>query len=122
MADSTPASYFGIHDEYISSPRLDNLYSSFHSIVSLIDTENVGSYINMVALFDHEECGSESAQGAGSNIIHQALQRIYKLLSEGVKHGDAFEKIVQRSFAISADMAHGLHPNYSEKHQCNHRV
>lgn len=122
FADSNPAGYFGLNDEYISSPRLDNLFSSFHSMNALIESENVGRYINMVALFDHEECGSESAQGAGSNIIHQAIERIFKLMSGDLKTSDGFEKLVQKSFVISADMAHGLHPNYSDKHQSNHRV
>jgi aspartyl aminopeptidase len=54
MADSNPAGYFGLNDEYISSPRLDNLFSSFHSLNALIESENTGKYINMVALFDHE--------------------------------------------------------------------
>lgn len=87
-----------------------------------METENKGEYINMAALFDHEECGSESAQGAGSNIIYQSLYRIYKLVcAEGVGQ-DNFEKTMQRSFFISADMAHGIHPNYSEKHQSNHQI
>ena len=47
-----------------------------------MDTENKGSFINISALFDHEECGSESAQGAGSSIIMQSLRRIYDLLCE----------------------------------------
>lgn len=76
----------------------------------------------MVALFDHEECGSESSQGAGSNIIFQTLTRIYKLLGDNAVAKDNFEKTIQKSFIISADMAHGLHPNYSDKHQCNHRI
>jgi aspartyl aminopeptidase len=77
----------------------------------------------MAALFDHEECGSESAQGAGSNIVIQALYRIYKLLAESSElPADGFEKTIQRSFLISADMAHAVHPNYAEKHQSNHDV
>jgi len=122
FADSNPAGYFGLNDEYISSPRLDNLFSSFHSINALLESENHGKFINMVALFDHEECGSESAQGASSNIINQALERIFKLMSGDLKNSDGYEKMVQKSFVISADMAHGLHPNYSDKHQSNHRV
>ena len=89
----------------------------------MIEVENNGSFINIAALFDHEECGSESAHGAGSNIVIQSLSRIYKLLTSGKNVGaDGFEKTIQRSFLISADMAHALHPNYSEKHQSNHAV
>jgi aspartyl aminopeptidase len=75
----------------------------------------------MAALFDHEECGSESAQGAASPLIIQSLYRIYKVLTEGKGvASDGFEKTVQSSFFISADMAHAVHPNYSEKHQSSH--
>ena len=51
--------------------------------MSLIESENKGTHINMAALFDHEECGSSSAQGAGSNIVLASLKRIFKLLSGG---------------------------------------
>jgi len=122
ISDANPASYVGLNDEFISSPRLDNLYSSFHSLISIIESENTGKSINMVALFDHEEVGSESSQGALSNIMPQTLERIYKLLSADSKSVDNFERIIKRSFLISADMAHGWHPNYQDKHQQNHRV
>ena len=91
-------------------------------LIALAETENKGSFINIAALFDHEECGSESAQGAGSNIIMQSLRRIYDLLCEKETAKDNFYKTMQRSFLISADMAHGIHPNYSDKHQVNHQV
>lgn len=122
ITDATPSAFFGMNDEYISSPRLDNLYSSFHSLISLIESENTGKFINMVALFDHEEVGSESTQGAFSSIMPQTLERLYKLLSADSKNPDNFERIVKRSFLISADMAHGWHPNYPDKHQQNHRT
>lgn len=67
--------------------------------------------------------GSESAQGAGSTILIQSVFRIYKLLTEGKNVAvDGFEKTMQSSFLLSADMAHAVHPNYPEKHQCNHMV
>ena len=76
--------------------------------------ENEGRAINIVALFDHEECGSDSAQGAGSPIILQSIYRIYKLLTAGKEvPPDGFEKTVQSSYWISADMAHAVHPNYA---------
>ena len=77
----------------------------------------------MAALFDHEECGSDSPQGAGSPIIFQSMYRIFKVLAEGKQVAcDGFQQAIQRSFHISADMAHAVHPNYASKHQENHAV
>jgi aspartyl aminopeptidase len=93
------------------------------ALTALTEVENSGNFINIAALFDHEECGSESAQGAGSNIVIQSLYRIYKLLAESSQVPvDNFERTIQRSFFISADMAHAVHPNYAEKHQAAHDV
>lgn len=92
-------------------------------MLALTAADNSGSFINMAALFDHEECGSESAQGAGSNIVIQSLYRIYKLLVPASSAPvDGFERTIQRSFLISADMAHAVHPNYAEKHHSTHDV
>jgi len=129
FADSQPAALLGIYDEFISSPRLDNLFSSYNALNAIIVPESVSeSFVNVICLFDHEEIGSESAQGAASNLLLQNLKRIYGVMERehfGEKskeiHPDSFEKAVQNSFFISADMAHSIHPNYSEKHQQNHQ-
>ncbi|XP_028791682.1 probable aspartyl aminopeptidase isoform X2 [Neltuma alba] len=74
--------------------------------------------VRMVALFDHEECGSDSAQGAGSPVMLSAVSRVTSSFSSDPKLTD---KAIQRSFLVSADMAHALHPNYMEKHEDNHQ-
>lgn len=74
----------------------------------------------MVALFDHEECGSDSPQGAGSPIVSQSVNRIFRLLSNE-EQNDNFDKAMQKSFLVSADMAHSVHPNYPDRHQDNHQ-
>ena len=76
----------------------------------------------MAALFDHEECGSDSPQGAGSPIVMQTVKRLFKLLCGKEEVNDDFEKMMQKSYLISADMAHSIHPNYADKHQVNHQV
>ncbi|THF97513.1 hypothetical protein TEA_011301 [Camellia sinensis var. sinensis] len=74
--------------------------------------------VRVVALFDHEEVGSNSAQGAGSPAMLDALSRITSSFSTDSK---LLEKAIQRSFLVSADMAHALHPNYMDKHEDNHQ-
>jgi len=127
FADVQPATFLGLHDEFISSSRLDNLFSSFNALNSIISSEasSETAFVNLVCLFDHEEVGSESAQGAASNLLLQNLKRIFVILEKAHNEKDilpdSFETAVQRSFFISADMAHSLHPNYTDKHQSNHQ-
>ena len=70
----------------------------------------------MIMLFDHEEVGSTSAQGADSNMVVEACQRIFHNLKNDASTEDYY-RAIRKSYLISADMAHAVHPNYSEKHQ-----
>ncbi|GJW61180.1 probable aspartyl aminopeptidase, partial [Tanacetum coccineum] len=77
------------------------------------------SGVRMVALFDHEEAGSTSAQGAGSPVIFDALNRITTFFSSNPqvclpKFVRLLEKAIQKSLLVSADMARALHPNYMD--------
>ncbi|TYH80420.1 hypothetical protein ES332_D03G131000v1 [Gossypium tomentosum] len=104
--DTQPSVVAGAAKEFIFSGRLDNR-----------DPENE-SGVRMVALFDHEEVGSNSAQGAGSPAMLDALSRItYSFTSDS----KMLTKAIQRSFLVSADMAHALHPNYMDKHGESHQ-
>jgi aspartyl aminopeptidase len=122
--DTQPSIVAGAAKEFVFSGRLDNLCMSFCSLKALIDATSSDSSleeepgIRMVALFDHEECGSNSAQGAGSPVVLDAMSRITDFFSPNSK---LLEKAVQRSFLVSADMAHALHPNYMDKHEDNHQ-
>ncbi|KAJ4766633.1 hypothetical protein LUZ62_077008 [Rhynchospora pubera] len=125
LCDTQPSIVAGAMKEFIFSGRLDNLCMSFCSLKALIDSTSVeGSLddepsVRMVALFDHEEVGSDSAQGAGSPVMIDALSRITHFFS--ASSTKVLEKAIQRSFLVSADMAHALHPNYMDKHEDNHQ-
>ena len=112
-----------MHKEFVSSPRLDNLGSSLPSVDSIIEYAKEGdkenAEVSMIMLFDHEEIGSESMQGANSNMLVEVTERIFGSVKPDYKKDDYF-KSIHKSFLISADMAHGIHPNYSEKHQSLH--
>ncbi|XP_040985717.1 probable aspartyl aminopeptidase isoform X1 [Juglans microcarpa x Juglans regia] len=121
--DTQPSIIAGATKEFIFSGRLDNLCMSFCSLMALIASASESSLedetgVRMVTLFDHEEVGSNSAQGAGSPLLINAMSRITSSFDPASK---LLEKAIQRSFLVSADMSHALHPNYMDKHEDNHQ-
>ncbi|SFG16527.1 aspartyl aminopeptidase [Lachnospiraceae bacterium C7] len=101
----------GVNGTMISSPRLDNLTSSSALVEAIID-EKRQSGINLIALFDHEEIGSSTKQGAGSILLHDMLKRILKNLGSD---DEKVEEVLYNAMLLSVDVAHGLHPNKAEK-------
>lgn len=102
--------YIGLHDEFISSPRLDNLNSCAALVSGIIDAKR-DEGVNMIALFDHEEIGSRSKQGAGSILLHDMIIRILKNMGREA----TLECDLYQSMLLSVDVAHGLHPNQAGK-------
>lgn len=102
----------GLNDEFISSSRLDDLSMVHAGIKALVSTE-VGLSTNVMACFDNEEVGSTTKQGANSPYMAYVLERI--VLSFGKSREDYFRALA-KSFMISADLAHAVHPNVGEKH------
>ncbi|MEJ6951674.1 M18 family aminopeptidase [Natronospora cellulosivora (SeqCode)] len=102
----------GLNNEFISSSRLDDLAMVYSSLSSLVNADQNQS-TRVVVLFDNEEIGSKTKQGADSPFLRNALERIS--LSIGYSREEFFSALAN-SFMISADMAHAVHPNYIEKH------
>ena len=111
LADATPACTFGVHNEFISSGRLDDLSMCWAGIEAMIASD-ANDNTQVLAIFDNEETGSQTKQGAGSPFLSYMLQRIALAQSHTE---EAYYQAVERAFMISADNAHAWHPNYSEK-------
>ena len=111
LADATPACTFGAHDEFISSGRLDDLSMCFAGLEALL-ASGPSDVTKVLAIFDNEETGSQTKQGAGSPFLASMLKRI-ALRQSGTE--EAFYQAVERAFMVSADNAHAWHPNYGEK-------
>lgn len=105
----------GVSNEFIFSPRLDNLLSSFCAVEALADgSHNSEGNVNCIALFNHEEVGSVSTTGADGSLIPLLLQRLSP-------ESSTYAQSIAKSFIISADMTHAVHPSYPKKHDENHQ-
>ncbi len=102
----------GINQDFISAPRLDNL-TSVYALLEAITTTKRNDGVNLIALFDNEEIGSRSKQGADSILTNILLEKIF--FSLGMDRTTLYE-IIMRSIFLSVDVAHGLHPNYPSKY------
>ena len=116
LFDLTAPTLGGADGEFIFSARLDNL-AMCHASLTAIIAAGVGvgvGAVSVVALFDHEEVGSDSAAGAGSAVLPRILERL-------MPDREAFHQACARSSCISADMAHAVHPNYASRHEPRHK-
>jgi aspartyl aminopeptidase len=125
LYDVQPASLGGIDTEFLNSGRLDNLATVFCALEAIVDHStdlNNDEDICLAAFFDHEEVGSQSAIGAGSPIMMEAVRRISDAMSDspGSLNPDIYSCSIRKSFVLSVDQAHAIHPNYSSKHDSTH--
>ena len=119
----------GLNQELIFSARLDNLEMSYCSTMGLINSVSSPNAldndecIRLISLFDHEEIGSNTAQGADSNFLPTTIRRLSSLSFERKRKPDvdAYEQTLSKSFLVSADMAHSVNPNYSSKYESDHK-
>lgn len=103
--------FVGVNDTMISSPRIDN-QSSCRALLDGIEESDRKNGINFIALFDHEEIGSHSKQGAASILLHDMLRRI--LRGVGLTENE-IDKSIYEAMILSVDVAHALHPNKKGK-------
>ena len=123
LYDTQGAAIGGLHDEFVYAPRLDNLCMT-HSVVEGLIASSAGAEgaasvaasgdVRVAACFDHEEVGSNSVPGAASTMLEEVLQRL-------VPEPARMAAVARRSFLVSADMAHAVHPNHAGLHEENHR-
>lgn len=104
-------SYVGLNKEFICAPRLDDLQCVFGLVIAMAE-QNPKEYVNICAIFDNEEVGSSTKQGADSTFLEDVIERIGECFYLG--KGALRQKLAE-SFLISADNGHAVHPNHPEK-------
>lgn len=116
--DTQKGTFWGAEEKFIADSQLDNL-ASCHAALTALLANPAPSATCLAALFDHEEVGSESAVGAGGSFIADVLDRI---AAQAGLDGEGRRCGIARSFFVSADMAHGWHPNFPAAYEPHHRV
>jgi len=130
LYDNKASCLGGLKEEFIFSGRLDNLTSCFTGMHALteaadLDIENEKG-IRLFGSFDHEEIGSSSAQGADSNFLPNIMERLCSLKADNTDIDSPLVKSLilessAKSFFLSSDVAHAVHPNYASKHESKHK-
>jgi aspartyl aminopeptidase len=111
LYDCQPGALIGLKQEFIASARLDNLLSCFIAARAMLDSDN--DQPCLLVCNDHEEVGSMSSCGADGPFLKSVLERICPQPQD-------LARCINRSWMISVDNAHGVHPNYADKHDANH--
>lgn len=111
LYDTQPAALTGLNDDFISAARLDNLLSCYTGLQALLASD--AGQPAMLICTDHEEVGSVSTAGAQGTFLQSVLQRL-------AATPEAFQRLVEHSWLISADNAHGIHPNFADRHDASH--
>jgi aspartyl aminopeptidase len=122
LHDLTPSRRLGVDGELLSAPRLDNLLSCHAAVCALTSALAVPSparVVPMICLFDHEEIGSQSAQGADGAVLATVVERV---VAAAGGDREALHRALASSVCLSADGAHATHPNYPERHEPEHGI
>lgn len=113
LYDVQPPSVGGVHDDFIHAPRLDNQASCHAALEALLAADGAETTA-VVTLYDHEEIGSRTSRGAAGSFTRDILVRLAGSSRD-------LSRATSRSVMVSADMAHGVHPNYADKHEPGHK-
>ncbi len=121
LYDVQPAARAGARGEFLLASRLDNLASCHAALGALARAAQapLPPFTVAVVLYDHEEVGSRSLQGAAGTLLADALARMVEGFKGGAPQG--LPRALARSTLISVDMAHAVHPNYADRHEPGHR-
>lgn len=109
--DVQPPALIGLKHEFLASSRLDNLLSCYTGLMALLDADD--GQAALLVCNDHEEVGSMSASGAKGTFLKSVLERI-------LVDNESRNRMLAMSVLVSADNAHGVHPNFADKHDSNH--
>jgi aspartyl aminopeptidase len=110
LYNRTPGTIFGVNDEFFASPRIDNLQCAFASLEAFLSVEP-NEHIQMLAVFDNEETGSSSRQGAASTFLTDTVDLICEELGLSIAEQ---HRLLPSSMMVSADNGHAIHPNHPE--------
>jgi len=108
----------GVDEEFIFAPRLDNLGSCYPIMAAFLASE-AAPHTQIMALFDHEEVGSQTYRGARGPMLGDVMDRLIR--DHAVQAEGGRSRAGAHSWMLSADMAHGVHPNYADRHEPNHK-
>ncbi|HEY0520101.1 MAG TPA: M18 family aminopeptidase [Ilumatobacteraceae bacterium] len=118
LLDRTPPAVLGADESLLAAGRLDNQVSCWAAVDAIVHADANGDATALIALFDHEEVGSESATGAAGPILEHVLERL--ALARGADRSRFLAQLAA-STCVSADNAHAVHPNYRERHDPDHQ-
>ena len=119
LYDRTPGSVWGVSREYFSVGRIDDLECAWVDLCGFLDAADGGSHMLVYSVFDNEEVGSTSKQGADSTFLRDTLERVGEAL--GLSAGET-RAAMAAGLMASADNAHALHPNHPELYDAQNRV
>jgi aspartyl aminopeptidase len=114
-----PAAFIGFQQQMIASYRIDNLNSLHASVIAMCHAKADSEKLKMITLWNNEEIGSGTAQGANSPFLSHIIERV--LLALNMSREEYF-RLISQSLCLSVDLAHATHPNYGDKHEPRHPI